>query len=440
MSDLKTQSLNYHAFPIPGKLKIISSKPCNSQQDLSLAYTPGVAFPALEIKKDPDKSYVFTGRANTVGVITNGTAVLGLGNIGPLASLPVMEGKCVLLQRFAAINGIPIAINVTNTKEFINVIRSLEVNFGAVNLEDIKAPECFEIEKQLIDKLKIPVFHDDQHGTAVIVLAAIYNSLKLVGKIISQVKIVINGAGSAGIACAKLLTVAGVPKNNLTMLDKLGVIYPGRKEDMNNYKKFFAQKTVKRSLKEALSGADIFLGVSVANVLSGELIKKMNKDPIVFALANPDPEILPEEAKKYGAKIVATGRSDFPNQVNNVLGFPGIFRAVLDTRSKVVNNNMKLATAKALSELAREKIPQKVLKYLSQAYPTDYQNGMFDGKNPLKDNYILPKPLDPRVVPRVAKFVIKEAMKSKVAGKKINNPDDYEKSVYDLVEKQNVFR
>lgn len=411
MKDLKQRALNYHEKPPPGKLSVNSSKNCDTQEELSLAYTPGVAFPSLEIQKDPEKSYDYTIRGNTVGVITDGTAVLGLGNIGPLASIPVMEGKCVLLKKFAGINGIPLVINVNGSCiNFINIVSSLEDNFGAINLEDIKAPECFEIEEELSKRLSIPVFHDDQHGTAVISLAGIKSSIDVVGKKIEEVIIVINGAGAAGIACARLYTAGGVRKGNIILVDTNGVIYKGRIKGMNKYKEEYAARTSKRTLEDAMAGADIFVGVSAPNILTGKMIKSMGKKPIIFALANPNPEIMPDQANRFGAAIVATGRSDFNNQINNVLGFPGIFRGTLDSRAKKINLEMKLAAVAALYDLSKERIPDDIRRVLSKAYPKDAKAGLFKKNVPLCEQFIIPKPFDPRVVSKVAKYVMKAAI------------------------------
>lgn len=415
MPSLKQKSLNYHKNPQPGKINISPSKPCETQDDLSLAYSPGVAYPCLEIKDDPEEIYTYTGKGNTVAIITNGTAVLGLGNIGATASIPVMEGKAVLLKKFAGINGVPLAIKHKSIDEFIEIVASLEANFGAINLEDIKAPECFEIERVLQEKMNIPVFHDDQHGTAIISLAGLLNALELVGKKLKEAQIVINGAGAAGIACASLYVAAGAQKENITFVDTKGVIYKGRKENMNPYKRAWACKTKARTLEQALISSDVFVGVSTANILTKKMIQNMAPHPIIFALANPEPEIMPEKAYKYGAYIVATGRSDFPNQVNNVLGFPGIFKGALDVHAKTINTQMKLAAARALAELAKERIPKEIQTYFAKVYIEDSKQGMFKPTNPLAPNYIIPKPFDPRVVPRVARYVAQAARKTQIA-------------------------
>ena len=430
MDELKIKSLNYHSKKPAGKLTISSSKPCETQEDLSLAYSPGVAYPCLEIKNEPLESYTYTSRGNTVAVITDASAVLGLGDIGAEASMPVMEGKAVLLKKFADINGVPLSIkNHSGVDDIIHIISSLEANFGAINLEDIKAPECFDIEKKLIEELDIPVFHDDQHGTAIISLAGIIGSLDIVGKKLKDLRIVINGAGAAGLASAKLYICAGASPENIIILDSKGVIRKGRKEKMNEHKEEFIIDTEKRTLDDALEGADVFVGVSTANILEQKMIESMNRDPIIFALANPEPEIMPQDAKKYGARIVATGRSDFPNQVNNILGFPGIFRAALDTRAVTINQQMKLAAAEALHQLALKPIPEDIQKMFKTIYPEDSAKGVFKKESPLSENYIIPKPFDPRIVPTVAKHVAAKAMATDTARIPIEDLDEYEKEV-----------
>ncbi|OGL83864.1 hypothetical protein A3B36_02500 [Candidatus Uhrbacteria bacterium RIFCSPLOWO2_01_FULL_55_36] len=401
-NNLKERALRYHREPSPGKLGVTPTKPCASTDDLSLAYTPGVAYPCLEIKDNPEASYDYTARGHTVAVITDGSAVLGLGNIGAQASMPVMEGKCVLLKKFAGLDGVPIAIkNYRDTDDLIHIIASLEANFGLMNLEDIKAPECFTVLAALQQQLSIPVFHDDQDGTAVIVLAALENSLALVRKSLHEIHIVINGAGAAGIACARLMVAAGIPKQHITLVDRTGVVSAAR-NDLNEFKREFAREAELQTLADALHNADVFLGVSCPHILNEAFIHSMNRDPIVFALANPDPEVLPDDAKQWGAAIVATGRSDYPNQVNNVLGFPGIFHGTLDTRAKIINTEMKLAAARALSAIAK--------KDLSPAH-------------------IVPSPFDPSVVPAVARAVAEAAIKTGVAHKPIHNFDEYEHSL-----------
>ncbi len=401
---LREDALEYHREGRPGKLEIVPTKPMITQRDLSLAYSPGVAYPVLEIEKDPDLAYEYTIKGNLVAVISNGTAILGLGDRGALASKPVMEGKAVLFKKFADVDAIDIEVNTRDPDEFIRGVQAIAPTFGGINLEDIKAPECFYIEETLRATLDIPVFHDDQHGTAVISAAALLNALELVGKRIDEIKVVINGAGASGIACADLWVKLGVRKENLIMLDTKGVIYKGRKEGMNPYKERFAADTEARTLAEAIRGADVFLGLSVADVLTPEMVKSMAERPIIFALANPDPEIRYELAKEVRPDaIVATGRSDYPNQVNNVLGFPFIFRGALDVRARAINDEMKLAAARALAALAREDVPDSVLK----AY----------GLETLRfgPDYIIPKPLDPRVMLWEAPAVAQAAMETGVA-------------------------
>ncbi|GBD09504.1 NADP-dependent malic enzyme [Candidatus Thermoflexus japonica] len=401
---LREDALEYHRKGRPGKLEIVPTKPMITQRDLSLAYSPGVAYPVLEIEKDPDLAYEYTTKGNLVAVISNGTAILGLGDRGALASKPVMEGKAVLFKKFADVDAIDIEVNTRDPDELIRVVQAIAPTFGGINLEDIKAPECFYIEETLRATLDIPVFHDDQHGTAVISAAALLNALELVGKRIDEIRVVINGAGASGIACADLWVKLGVRKENLIMLDTKGVIYKGRKEGMNPYKERFAAETDARTLAEAIRGADVFLGLSVADVLTPEMVKSMAERPIIFALANPDPEIRYELAKEVRPDaIVATGRSDYPNQVNNVLGFPFIFRGALDVRARAINDEMKLAAARALAALAREDVPDSVLK----AYGLDTLR--------FGPDYIIPKPLDPRVMLWEAPAVAQAAMETGVA-------------------------
>lgn len=401
---LREDALEYHRKGRPGKLEIVPTKPMITQRDLSLAYSPGVAYPVLEIEKNPDLAYEYTIKGNLVAVISNGTAILGLGDRGALAAKPVMEGKAVLFKKFADVDAIDIEVNTRDPDEFIRVVQAIAPTFGGINLEDIKAPECFYIEETLRATLDIPVFHDDQHGTAVISAAALLNALELVDKRIDEIKVVINGAGASGIACADLWVKLGVRKENLIVLDTKGVIYKGRKEGMNPYKERFAADTDARTLAEAIRGADVFLGLSVADVLTPEMVRSMAERPIIFALANPDPEIRYELAKEVRPDaIVATGRSDYPNQVNNVLGFPFIFRGALDVRARAINDEMKLAAARALAALAREDVPDSVLK----AY----------GLESLRfgPDYIIPKPLDPRVMLWEAPAVAQAAMETGVA-------------------------
>ncbi len=409
----KEEALRYHSRGRKGKIEVNPTKPCVTQLDLSLAYTPGVAEPCRVIEKDPDAAFEYTARANLVAVITNGTAVLGLGNIGPLAGKPVMEGKGVLFKRFADIDVFDIELDVTDPDEFINIVKKMEPTFGGINLEDIKAPECFHIEQALKEAMGIPVFHDDQHGTAIISGAALLNGCEITGKDISDIKVVFNGAGAAGIACARHYVNLGVKHDNIIICDSKGVVYKGRQKGMNKYKEEFASDTDARTLKDALKGADVFCGVSVANVVSQDMVRSMAKSPIIFAMANPDPEITYPEAKAARDDVImATGRSDYPNQVNNVLGFPFIFRGALDVRATAINEEMKIAATKALADLAKEPVPESV----SAAYggiSLDF------GKD-----YIIPKPFDHRVLLWEAKAVAEAAMKTGVARRKID-PEKY---------------
>ncbi len=409
MKITREEALDYHSKGRKGKIEIKLTKPCETQRDLSLAYTPGVAEPCREIAKDPLTVFEYTAKGNLVAVISNGTAVLGLGNIGALAGKPVMEGKCVLFKRFADVDAIDIEIDTEDIEEFIKTVKLISPTFGGINLEDIKAPECFEIEERLKEELDIPVFHDDQHGTAIISGAGLLNALELVGKKIDEVKVVFNGAGASAIACARFYLLLGVKKENLIMCDSRGVIYKGRKEGMNRFKEEFAVETDKRTLAEALEGADVFVGLSIGNVVTKEMVKRMADKPIIFAMANPDPEIPYEDAKSARPDaIVATGRSDYPNQVNNVLGFPFIFRGALDVRARKINDEMKLAAAKALAALAREDVPDSV----ARAYGVD--------RIEFGPDYIIPKPLDPRVVFWEAPAVAKAAIETGVARVKID--------------------
>jgi malate dehydrogenase (oxaloacetate-decarboxylating)(NADP+) len=434
--DLKERSLAYHRQPTPGKISVRPSKPCDTAQDLSLAYTPGVAEPCNEIHAHPEKVWEYTGRGNMVAVVSDGTAVLGLGNIGPEAGLPVMEGKAVLFKHFAGIDAFPVCLrNVfgpdgrTDAAKLIEVTAALEPSFGGINLEDIGAPACFEVETVLKQRMGIPVFHDDQHGTAIISLAGMLNALPLVGKAIGDVRVVVNGAGAAGIACIEFYISAGVRRENVIICDSKGVVYQGRRDGMTPQKERLASPTTARTLAEAMRGADVFLGVSVANCVTRDMVAAMAPRAIVFAMANPVPEIYPTEALAGGAVIVGTGRSDFPNQVNNVLGFPGIFRGTLDVRARDITESMKLAAALALAEVAREPITADVLGYLAQAYPQDAAAGMFEGHCPVKHTYVIPKPFDPRVVPRVARRVAEAAMKDGVARKPLADLAAYEKDL-----------
>jgi malate dehydrogenase (oxaloacetate-decarboxylating)(NADP+) len=393
---LKQRALDYHEFPRPGKLSVDSSKPCATQDDLSLAYTPGVAEPVREINKDPANAYKYTNKGNLVAVITDGTAVLGLGNMGALASKPVMEGKAVLFKRFAGIDVFDIEVNAPTPDAFIETVVNIAPTFGGINLEDIAAPHCFYIENELKKRLDIPVFHDDQHGTAVIVAAALLNALELQGKTLSKVKIVFLGAGAAGCSCAKLLKRMGA--TNVTMTDKTGVIDSDRKDLHDNNRELAVPASERKCLADVMPQADVFIGVSAKNALNPELIKLMAKNPIIFALANPDPEVLPSVAHAIRDDILmATGRSDFPNQVNNALCFPYLFRGALDAKAKQITEEMKVAAAHALSELAREPVPTEVLKAYNL---TELKFG--------KD-YIIPKPFDSRLLERVSSAVAKAA-------------------------------
>ncbi len=436
----KQEVFDYHQKPVPGKVSVVATKSCETQNDLSLAYTPGVALPCLAIQEDPEKVWDYTARGNMVAVVSDGTAVLGLGNIGPEAGMPVMEGKSVLFKRFADVDAVPICLGKvfdekgrTNAKAVIETVERMEPTFGGINLEDIAAPACFEIEQTLKKTMSIPAFHDDQHGTAIISLAGILNALKIVGKKIEDCRFVINGAGAAGIACSEYYISAGAKRENFIMCDSRGVIYEGREGGMTPEKERFALRTDARTLEDALKGADVFLGLSIGNVVTQEMVEKMAKDPVVFAMANPTPEIFPDKAIAAGAAVVGTGRTDFPNQVNNVLGFPGIFRGALDVRATDINEEMKLAASKALAEIVTEKIPQDVCEILSRAYPEDARNGMFEGECPLKNTFVIPKPFDPRVVPRVARYVAEAAMKTGVAQKEISDLKAYEKSVAERI-------
>jgi len=401
----KQEALDYHSKGRRGKIEVSSTKPCITQKDLSLAYTPGVADPCLEIARDPELAYTYTAKGNLVAVVSNGTAVLGLGNIGGLAGKPVMEGKGVLFKRFADIDVFDINLDTMDPDDIIKVCKLMEPTFGGINLEDIKAPECFYIEETLKKELNIPVFHDDQHGTAIISGAGLLNALELQEKDIKKVKVVMNGAGASGIAIANFYVNLGVDIKNIIMCDSKGVIYKGRKEGMNPYKEKFAADTDARTLADAIKGADVFMGVSTANVVTKEMVASMNEKPIIFAMANPNPEITYDDAVSVRSDLImGTGRSDFPNQVNNVLGFPFIFRGALDVRASTINEEMKVAAARALADLAKEDVPDSVIK----AY----------GNKPIRfgREYIIPKPFDPRVLIWEAAAVAKAAIETGVAG------------------------
>lgn len=401
--DLKKAALRYHAEPTPGKIGIEVTKPCASQQDLSLAYTPGVAEPCREIEADKEAAYRYTSKGNLVAVITDGTAVLGLGNIGALAGKPVMEGKAVLFKRFADIDCFDIEVDATEADDFVDTVTRIASGFGGINLEDIAAPHCFDIEKRLIEKLDIPVFHDDQHGTAIIITAGLKNALELQGKNFSDIRVVCLGAGAAGIAAMNMLMAMGTPKENIMLCDRNGVVHSGR-DDLNEQKQFFASKHTQRTLAEAMQGADVCIGVSGPNLISSEMVKSMADKPVVFALSNPDPEINPATAlAARNDLIMGTGRSDYPNQVNNVLGFPFIFRGALDVRASEINEAMKVAAVNALASLAKEAVPQDVC----DAYGVEQFN--------FGPEYIIPKPLDPRLKDFVSAAVAAAAVNSGVA-------------------------
>ena len=411
MTDFRQQALDYHALPTPGKIGLALTTLAETSQDLALAYSPGVAEPVREIAANPDDVYKYTAKGNTVAVITNGTAILGLGNLGPMASKPVMEGKCLLFKRFANIDSFDIEVKHKTVEEFVNTVANIADSFGGINLEDIKAPECFVIEKALIERCKIPVFHDDQHGTAIVTAAGMMNALDIQGKDIKQANIVCLGAGAAAIACMELLIKCGAQREKIYMLDTKGVIH-SRRSDLNEYKKLFANNTDKRTLEDAIDGADVFVGVSGPNLLSAEHVKMMAERPIIFACSNPEPEIKPELALSVRDDvIIATGRSDYPNQVNNVLCFPFIFRGALDIRARSINDEMKVAAVHAIRALAKENVPEEVLI-------ASGQRSLTFGKD-----YIIPKPMDPRLCAKVAIAVAQAAVDSGVAA--LPMPKDY---------------
>jgi len=413
MSISKEEALKYHSEGRRGKIEVIPTKPCYTARELSLAYTPGVAEPCREIEKNEEDVYKYTAKGNLVAVVSNGTAVLGLGDIGPHAGKPVMEGKGVLFKRFADIDVFDIELNTHDPKEIIRAVQLLEPTFGGINLEDIKAPECFEIEEELIRTMNIPVFHDDQHGTAIISCAALINAAEIAGKNLSDIRIVVSGAGAAAIACCNMYIAAGVKRENISMFDTKGHIN-NKRTDLNKYKAQFAQDIVYKDLADAMKGADVFIGLSIGNILSKDMVKSMAKNPIVFAMANPDPEIRYEDAVDARKDIImATGRSDYPNQVNNVLGFPFIFRGALDVRAKKINQEMKMAATMALAQLAKEKVPEVVIN-------------AYGGKEfSFGPEYIIPKPFDPRVLWYVAPAVAKAAMETGVARKPIEDMNAY---------------
>jgi len=412
------EALTFHASGRPGKIEITATKPLTTQHDLSLAYSPGVAAPCLEIARDSSTAYDYTAKGNLVAVISNGTAVLGLGDLGALASKPVMEGKAVLFKRFADVDGLDLEIDTRDVDEFVNCVRFLEPSFGGINLEDVKAPECFIIESRLREIMEIPVFHDDQHGTAIISAAGLINACNLTGRNLSDIKLVVNGAGAAAISCVELSKALGVKPENVIMCDSKGVIYKGRSEGMNQWKSAHAVDTKARTLADAIEGADAFFGLSIKGAMTRVMVKSMAKNPIIFAMANPDPEITPEDVEDVrGDAIMATGRSDYPNQVNNVLGFPFIFRGALDVRARTINEDMKLAAAKALADLARQEVPEEVaLAYSGR-------------KLRYGREYIIPVPFDPRLIATVPPAVAKAAMDSGVARKPIEDMNAYRKQL-----------
>ncbi|WP_025738526.1 malic enzyme-like NAD(P)-binding protein [Salinivibrio socompensis] len=409
--DKRQQALDYHAYPTPGKISVELSKPADSAADLALAYSPGVAEPVREIAQDTDAVYRYTGKGNMVAVISNGTAILGLGNLGPMASKPVMEGKALLFKRFAGLDSIDIEVKHRTIDEFVDTVANIADTFGGINLEDIKAPDCFEIEKQLIERCEVPVFHDDQHGTAIVTAAGMLNALELQGKKIGEATIVCLGAGAAAVACMELLIKCGAQREKIYMLDRKGVIHT-RRDDINKYKQLFANNTDKRTLEDVIEGADLFVGVSGPDLLSPEALKLMANKPIVFACSNPDPEINPEVAHQVRSDlIIGTGRSDYPNQVNNVLCFPFIFRGALDVRASEINDAMKLAAVEAIRSLAKEPVPQSVL---DAAGLSSLSFG---------PDYIIPKPMDARLLSKVARAVALAAVETGVA--RIEMPENY---------------
>jgi malate dehydrogenase (oxaloacetate-decarboxylating)(NADP+) len=414
----ESDALSFHSNGRPGKLAIAPTKPLTTQRDLSLAYSPGVAFPCLHIERDPSTAYDYTSKGNFVAVISNGTAVLGLGDLGALAAKPVMEGKAALFKRFADIDSIDLEIDTRDVDQFVNCVRYLHPAFGGINLEDIKAPECFIIEERLRELLDIPVFHDDQHGTAIIATAGLINALHLTGRRLDQVRMVINGAGAAGVACVELLKTMGLPAQNVVLCDTRGVVYRGRTDGMNQWKSAHAVETKARNLPEAMEGSDVFFGLSAKGAVDQAMVRSMADKPIIFAMANPDPEITPEEVREARADaIIATGRSDYPNQVNNVLGFPYIFRGALDVRASTINDAMKIAAAEALAELAREDVPDEV----AAAYSGERLS--------YGPDYIIPAPFDPRLIWAVPSAVARAAMDSGVARKPIPDMNAYKRTL-----------
>ena len=412
------EALDFHAEPVPGKLSMLPTKPMGTQRDLSLAYSPGVAVPVEAIAKDEDLAYEYTSKGNLVAVISNGTAILGLGDLGPMASKPVMEGKSVLFKRFADIDSFDVEVQTKEIDEFCTVVRNIGATWGGINLEDIGSPSCFIIEQRLRDELDIPVFHDDQHGTAIIAAAGVINACHITGRKLEDLTVAVSGAGAAGLSVAALIRNLGVKASNILLCDSRGVIYEGRTEKMDQFKSAFAVKTSKRTLAEAMDSADCFLGLSVKGAVDQDMIKSMADNPIIFAMANPDPEITPEEIKQVrGDAIIATGRSDYPNQVNNVLGFPYIFRGALDVRARGINEEMKVAAAQALAQLAREDVPDEVAAAYHGSRPT------------FGPDYIIPTPFDPRLISFVPPFVAKAAMDTGVARKPIDDMEEYRHSL-----------
>lgn len=414
MDELKNKALAYHSEGRPGKIEVVSSKPCHTAEELSLAYTPGVAKPVLEIAENPLEAYKYTAKGNLVAVVSNGTAILGLGDRGALASKPVMEGKGVLFKRFADIDVFDLEVDTRDPEKLIEVVKLLEPTFGGINLEDIKAPECFEIEKRLIEECDIPVFHDDQHGTAIISTAALINAAEVTGKKTDEMKVVFNGAGAAGISCARMFKAAGVRAENIIMCDSRGVLHERRRSELNEMKREFVNDTEARTLSDALKGADVFIGVSAPDCVTAEMLLTMADNPVVFAMANPNPEITYEKATAARDDVImGTGRSDYPNQVNNVLGFPFIFRGALDVKASKISEGMKMAAAEALAMLAREPVPE-IVKYA------------YDGKEfSFGPDYIIPKPFDPRVIEWEALAVAKAACEEGLAKDPITDWEEY---------------
>ena len=412
------EALEFHRAPTPGKISITPTKPMATQRDLSLAYSPGVAVPVKAIAEDADRAYDYTSKGNLVAVISNGTAILGLGNLGAMASKPVMEGKCVLFKRFADVDSIDIEVTTTDVEEFITTVRNIGPTFGGINLEDIKSPECFIIESRLRDDLDIPVFHDDQHGTAIIAAAGLLNACELTGRRLEDIKVVVSGAGAAGLSCIALIKQLGVPHDNVIVCDREGVVYRGREKGMDQFKSVHAIDTKARTLADAIKGADVFMGLSAAGAVTKDMVKSMAKQPIIFAMANPDPEITPEEVHEVRKDaIVATGRSDYPNQVNNVLGFPYIFRGALDVRARTINEEMKVAAARALANLAKQDVPDQVA-------------AAYHGRR-LKfgPEYIIPTPFDPRLISEIPPYVAQAAMDTGVARKPIEDMHAYKQAL-----------